>query len=401
MDAIEPFIVLEQYRLAVCQKCGFAMVAQEVFTHLKVRHKDIPVPRRREIEQAISKYPAIIQDQNGLHDFRFPPPTISYIPHLAPPERDGLKCRRCPYIARQLQKIQAHYRTRHGWQNSRSAGRPDLKRKRSPVDDEVGVNATDTLAELPWRENVACQRFFPSRLASGWFEISRLSLPSWAQPMYAPDTLMPTITQLTPPNRKKSRKSDLVTRAVDDHIAAILQRRDQHIHKQKESRLYAETLGEGSLTAISPWLDRTRWHEMYKGVRRDILKGITSIPKHTGDLYLGRGDSKVHESITIPHLAEQKIAYLIYAVDLMLNRCERTTNNTSRLIQYWLVTSKLNSYQANAFSVMTEPSTRYRYRQTWKQFIAFIVQAWLLPSRIRKQVKVAVPSKIQREIQVL
>lgn len=344
MDATEPFIVLEQYHLAVCQKCGFAVVAKEIFTHLKVRHKDIPVSQRKEIVQAILKYPAIIQDQNGLRGFQFPPPTISYIPHLAPPERDGLKCRRCPYIARQLQGIQAHCRTRHGWQNSRNAGRPDLKRKRSVVDEEGGVNVVDTPAELPWRENVACQRFFPSRLASGWFEIGRLWLPLWAQPMYAPDTLMPTTTDLTLPNPKKSRKSDVVRRAVDDHIAAVLQRRDQHIHKQKESRLYAVTLGEGSLTAISPWLERTRWHQMYKGVRRDILKGMTSITRHRGDLYLGRGDSEVHERITIPHLAEQKISYLMYAVDLMLNRCERTTNHTSRLIRCWLVTSKLNSY---------------------------------------------------------
>ena len=33
-----------------------------------------------------------------------------HITFLAPPQVDGLKCPKCPYIARQVQKIQAHYR---------------------------------------------------------------------------------------------------------------------------------------------------------------------------------------------------------------------------------------------------------------------------------------------------
>ncbi|OAA34131.1 hypothetical protein ISF_10027 [Cordyceps fumosorosea ARSEF 2679] len=158
-------------------------------------------------------------------------------------------------MARQLPKIQAHFRTRHGWKNSRNAGRPDLKRKRSPADEEGGVNVADTPIELHWRENV-------------------------------PNRKLPTLAR---------RRSDAEPMREDD----------------------------------------------------------------------------------------------------------QTTNDTSRLIRCWLVTSKLNSYQANAFSVMTEPSTRYRYRQTWKKFIAFVVREWLLPSRIRRQVKVALSLEIQREIQLL
>ena len=47
---------------------------------------------------------------------------------------------------------------------------------------------------------------------------------------------------------------------------------------------------------------------------------------------------------------------------------------------------------------MTEASTRYRYRQMWKKFIAFVVRAWLLPDRIRRQVKAVIPREVKRQV---
>ncbi|KJK87120.1 hypothetical protein H633G_09028 [Metarhizium anisopliae BRIP 53284] len=404
MESIEPFILLESYRLVVCRRCQFAVVSNEVYSHLRVRHQDIPVPKRRKIAKAIAICPNIIQDQAGLVDFPFPSPTISYIPHLAPPHRDGLKCRQCPYIARQLQKIQAHCRTHHGWVNKRTAGRPDLKRRRSPSD---GPGMTEAQAGLPWRENVACQRFFPSRLASGWFEIGRLSLPTSGHKTYAPETLEPTISLSTAPSTERTSKSNVANRAVQEHIAAVLSRRDQYEKSQNEPRLYAKELGEDSLAARSPWLERTRWRETYKDVRRDILRAMTSTPassaatKPSRDLHLGQGEHEGDDDIFMSCLDEQKLGCLMEAVDLVLNRCETTAHNTSRLIRCWLVTSRANSYQSNAFSVMTELATQHRYRVMWKKFIAFVIRAWLLPSRIRRLVKVAIPPEIKRQIELL
>ena len=146
MESTRPFIFLERYRLAVCEECGLAVLSKEVLSHLRARHRGIDVSRRHKIAEAVSSWPSVIQDQAGLRRFSFPPPTISYIAQLAAPKTDGLKCRKCPYIARQLQKIQGDCRDSHGWVNSRSAGQPGRKRKR-----ESG----ETESELPWRENVA------------------------------------------------------------------------------------------------------------------------------------------------------------------------------------------------------------------------------------------------------
>jgi hypothetical protein len=174
MESIEPFVYLQRYRLAVCRHCQYAVLAKEILTHLRERHRDITVEQRQRLAAAVARCPGVIQDQDGLVGFQFPPPTINYIPELAAPETDGLKCRKCPYLARQPQKIQKHCRVYHGWANEHGAGRPGLKRKRE------AASASQGSPVLPWRENVACQRFFRSRNASGWFEVERKSLPVWA-----------------------------------------------------------------------------------------------------------------------------------------------------------------------------------------------------------------------------
>lgn len=157
---MEPFVYLERYRVSVCQKCRFACVSDEVPTHLQTQHQDITPAQRHKVARDIARIPGIIKDQLGLQDFQFPPPTISEIPFLIPPKPDGLKCRKCPYIAKQEKKIHKHFRTCHGWQNPQSRGRP----KKGDI---------DLAPERLWIEHVPCQRFFLSRAASGQFEVGR------------------------------------------------------------------------------------------------------------------------------------------------------------------------------------------------------------------------------------
>ena len=163
-------------------------------------------------------------------------------------------------------KIQKHCQSYHGWVNSHGAGRPGPKRKRELASAPQGSPA------LPWRENVACQRFFRSRNASGWFEVERKSLPVWASKMYTPDA-----RKLSPIPLSTSRpKKRAAIQAVKQHVEAVLQRHEQHMQAQNQPRVYAMGLGEDSLAATSPWLERTQWQVMYRNVRRDILKAMTA-----------------------------------------------------------------------------------------------------------------------------
>ncbi len=78
--------------------------------------------------------------------------------------------------------------------------------------------------------------------------------------------------------------------------------------KQNESRLYAKALGEDSLAAISPWLDRTRWRDTYKGAHRDILKAMASTAKTKQDLFLGQEEKDADADVSIHRSDEQKLA---------------------------------------------------------------------------------------------
>lgn len=162
--AIYPFIHVAAYRIIICTTCRFACLANETATHLRRRHKLIPVQQRGQIVAAIRQIPNIIQSQTELTDFQLPLLLPSPIPYLEAPIHDGLACMLCPYISRHLQSIQSHCRQQHGWQNPNNRGRPKAEGQ-SP-----GV------FEVPWRKNVSCQRLFRSRAASGWFEVNTCSM---------------------------------------------------------------------------------------------------------------------------------------------------------------------------------------------------------------------------------
>src|SRR5205814_8344523 len=155
---MEPFVHLPDLNIVICKDCKFACIAAEVRSHLQTRHKAIRLERRRAIEQEVEQIPGIIRSQADLLAFQFPSPDASPIQVLGKPATDGLKCRECPYIARQVCKIQEHCRKQHGWQNERRRGR-------------VRAELAAVERQLPWTEGVYCQRLFRSRYASGWFEV--------------------------------------------------------------------------------------------------------------------------------------------------------------------------------------------------------------------------------------
>lgn len=82
---MDPFVYLPVYRLVVCQRCGFACVADETITHLQTRHPEIPSVERKRIVGIVQRINKIIRSQRDLKDFQYPPPTTEPIPFLEPP----------------------------------------------------------------------------------------------------------------------------------------------------------------------------------------------------------------------------------------------------------------------------------------------------------------------------
>jgi hypothetical protein len=167
-STIYPFVLLSAYRILVCEVCGFACVANEAGTHLKSRHRSIKKEDRKRLVATIQNVPNILREQSDIAQLQYPLPTTEPIPQLAPPMSDGRRCRICGCIFRQIQQMQDHCTEKHHWCNPRSRGRP-IK------------NCTVTSVELPWVDGVLCQRFFPSRAGSRWFEVGRNTFGSMKQ----------------------------------------------------------------------------------------------------------------------------------------------------------------------------------------------------------------------------
>lgn len=107
---MEPFISLSKCQIAICKTYRFACVANEVTTHLRVRHPSIPPTEQRRAVVNIQALPRIIRKQAELCELHYPPPNTDPIPYLAVPYTDGLRCRKVCYIACQVRKIQEQCR---------------------------------------------------------------------------------------------------------------------------------------------------------------------------------------------------------------------------------------------------------------------------------------------------
>jgi hypothetical protein len=157
-NPIYPFILPPKYQILVCQTCQYAYLASETATHLAKKYAGIDPGTRRRLVEEIKVIPGVLRSRIELSQLQYPPPTTEPIPCLAPPKLDALKCRLCNFNVRQVQAMQEHCTRPYHWVNPRGKGRPP-----------IGHPSADP---VPWIEGVACQRFFPSREGSKWFQVS-------------------------------------------------------------------------------------------------------------------------------------------------------------------------------------------------------------------------------------
>ncbi|KAF4442004.1 hypothetical protein F53441_11849 [Fusarium austroafricanum] len=148
------------------------------------------------------------------------------------------------------------------------------------------------------------------------------------------------------------------------HLREVLEREQQYLDAKTQPRFYSKALGDDSFAATSLWLERTRWPITYKNMRRDILQAMTRLPIHDKvgsvetDYILGQGPLEGDPDIIISTGDEEKIMCFLSAVDAMLDRCELTAENTSRVLLYWLASSRLDICQAKPFALKVEQNTR-------------------------------------------
>ncbi|KAH7119369.1 hypothetical protein B0J13DRAFT_457857 [Dactylonectria estremocensis] len=157
-----PFVFLPQVNLVVCTQCMYCVIVAHIDRHLRQPcHRRFYTQKQRcDIISEVLTIPDVIKDKAELQQWPWPPPSIDPIPYIKPPMQDGLGCNACPYVARQVKRIQKHYQERHEWVNERKRGRYTTK-------------SLAAMSPVPWRSNVTCQRVFDWGHKSSWFEVSR------------------------------------------------------------------------------------------------------------------------------------------------------------------------------------------------------------------------------------
>ena len=326
-------------RLLICchRECGFALsvARSQVTSHLREKHS-VPEELRKGLTQYLNK--------EHPHDFRDPAtlPTRSdgSPPHPKLQLHEGYACRLCHYRTTNPFKIAQHLSKEH--RNGQRTSRSELDNSYDDVYLQTWTHLAHGVEQQYWVVKV-----------NG----------SLTRPVADQDTCA--------------------------HLQSMHERERKRLESRSQARAYSQDTGPETLATTRPWMERTRWAITYNGVRRDVLQALAEVPSappYTTDHFLGHGTHDIDPEILSPRQDEQKIAALMTAVDLMLDRCEETMQHTSRILLCWLRSTKPHTCYPKPFTLVALESSKKKYRRLWKSFIAFIFCAYRMPRDVRREV---------------
>lgn len=319
---MEPFIVNEEYSVAICKTCQFAVVCNEMVTHLRTRHRDIAASSRIGIVTAVSNIPGVHRNQASLEQLRHPEPTTDPIDHLAEPRTDGIRCHQCPYVSRQIQRMQDHCRRHHGWVNDWKKG------------GNVSARSKE-VRTMPWTTGVRCQRFFPTRAGSRWFEVRRGQPPGPAPGVVAEEAASQQATETL--RRLRQKHAEQVRASHDDLIRAANDKLEPN-----------------------PWLQRVGWAEHLRGLRI----------------------SQLYETMAPIREAEEEVLQVMWtSVQEVLERAKATStpNKVGHAVLFEVQRKEVHIKPTRPFDNRMEEDTWARYKDVWRVLLCVWSRTQELP----------------------
>ena len=250
-----------QIPLPICRQCRHCVWPEQIVRHLQGRQHGLPPRDAQFVRDAVQQWPDMLHVGDPLPVMR---DAIPYIPELEL-YRDGLLCtarpQECRYIGRTKNAMATHCGDQH----------PGVRGVRgAKCQAKKGQGKSN-----PWR-SVNCQRLFPSRHGSHFFEVEG------PQPTEEPAASEP------PAPTKVEQARQMLTQRMEK-----IQDRERR------------TIEEGVYNEPSPWLQRTGWTQHLRKLDRDELL----------------------QSIATPEIDDEPVGRVIWdAMAEMMQQCQATTS---------------------------------------------------------------------------
>jgi hypothetical protein len=212
ISAHDYFLYNQQYHVAICKQCGYAVIPADIVGHLSNRKGAhcIPVSVAQQVKEIIVNEWDEVPDRPSIFPTHVERPIEGLTIHT-----DGIQCSFCTYVCRSTESIRKHWRIEHQFSPY------EHSRKPRPSEVTSGHEKRDQAMR-----RVVCQRIFPRRSGSHYIHVRQPG------PDHEPEAPPP--------------EASMVAQAIDD-MEAIFTR------QQQEERV----IQAGDIDECNPWLDRT------------------------------------------------------------------------------------------------------------------------------------------------
>lgn len=312
MDPDSYIAQLGEPRLVVCKQCKYAVWPRNINSHFAGTDHKLSKPIRDAIVARVEEWDQLIEYSNELEI----PHSVDKAFDLLHVYNDGLLCNfdteRCQYICRSTDVMRRHLRKSHQTARFHQLGRPNSTQQEGQKNK----------AEL-WKK-VTCQRFFPNREKSAYFEVKSIT-------------------------RQRPNTTDRVVPVWDQVIMQLNQKRET-----MQSNAMHVVLKNDAKDA-NPWLERTGWSQYLAGIERD----------------------KLLECIETPDEETEPQLHVIWeAMDEMVLLCQETVDvRAGSFIRFEIMRTDIqNRFQPlRGYMEAKEVVTRAK---PWKQIVMFIGRTW-------------------------
>lgn len=132
----------------------------------------------------------------------------------------------------------------------------------------------------------------------------------------------------------------------------------------------------------TPWLQHTRWPELFRNRPLDIIAAAARQPKLLGggSYLLGRYQGSPLWSSAE---TEAQLRIILQGLDLMFDRARATVDRTPYMSRCWLNTYSKDTFWPHGFRII--PSFK-AYLAIWKRFICFVFRVLQYSSRQRREI---------------